>query len=223
MFPRGILLTINHIYSDLQPVPYITKEKLLAKTPASVRSSSVFFGRAAKPPGYRAVSFWARASTLFQMIMHRAPRKDTLRISLAQLAGLIFSALCSQNTPTSSGYKSGDHISTALILRLRAGNLARHHAKNLLAKKPASAHIPHSGQNMCKSAKSRHDELHSNRTSIRTKHSINKNPNRNLWKKNPRKNLLPKRPASADYQLSAFLNRRRNTSSTRLQNTSSIV
>ena len=35
----------------------VPRQNLLAKTPASVRSSTVSFGRAAKPPGYRAVSF----------------------------------------------------------------------------------------------------------------------------------------------------------------------
>ena len=46
----------------------VNNEKLLAKTPASCFS----FGRAAKPPGYRAVSFPARVSTLFQLLPHRA-------------------------------------------------------------------------------------------------------------------------------------------------------
>ena len=122
--------------------PQQVAANLLAKTSASVRSSAVFFGRAAEPPGYRAVSFWARRSAPFQIRPTTAPRKDTLRISLAQLAGLRLSALCSQNTPTSSADKSGDHISTALILRPRAGSRAHCPHKNLLPQRPASPSAP---------------------------------------------------------------------------------
>jgi hypothetical protein len=135
---RTFVQRISSKKSVANESPQRVTANLLAKTSASERSSAVFFGRAASRRAIARYLSGRGGSATFQIRPATAPRKDTLRISLAQLADLRFSALCSQNTPTSSGGKSGDHISTALILHPCAGNWAHRHPKNLLPKMPAS-------------------------------------------------------------------------------------
>ena len=57
---RTFVQRISSKKSVANESPQRVTANLLAKTSASERSSAVFFGRAAEPPGYRAVSFWAR-------------------------------------------------------------------------------------------------------------------------------------------------------------------
>ncbi len=131
MIPRGASLQTYWQKDQPRDVDKIHEFYLRPKHQPSCAPQQFFWGARQSRRAIARYLSGRGGSATFQIRPTATPRKDTLRISLAQLAGLRFSALCSPNTPTSSGGKSGDHISTALILRLRAGSWAHRYVETL--------------------------------------------------------------------------------------------